>query len=97
MNRKLIMAGVLAAAAIAAPASAQVTVDMSEITCKQFGEYDANTQAFVSEWMAGYFSATKNLVVVDERYVKRNTSKILAYCKRRPKETLFKAIQKNAR
>jgi hypothetical protein len=97
MNRKLFLAGVLAAAAIAAPASAQVTVDMSEITCKQFGEYDANTQAFVSEWMAGYFSATKNLVVVDERYVKRNTSKILAYCKRRPKETLFKAIQKNAR
>ncbi|MFY9658210.1 MAG: HdeA/HdeB family chaperone [Methylocystis sp.] len=97
MTRKLILAGVLAAAAIAAPASAQVTVDMSEITCKQFGGYDANTQAFVAEWMAGYFSATKNLVVVDERYVKRNTTKILAYCKKRPKETLFKAIQKNAR
>jgi len=97
MNRMLILAGVLAAAAVAAPASAQVTVEMSEITCKQFGEYDPNTQAFVSEWMAGYFSATKNLVVVDERYVKRNTTKILAYCKKKPKETLFKAIEKNAR
>jgi acid stress chaperone HdeB len=97
MNRKLILAGVLAAASIAAPASAQVTVEMGEITCKQFGEYDANTQAFVAEWMAGYFSSSKNLVVVDERYVKRNTSKILAYCKKRPKDTLFKAIEKNAR
>jgi acid stress chaperone HdeB len=97
MNRKLMLAGVLAVAAIAVPASAQVTVEMGEITCKQFGEYDANTQAFVAEWMAGYFSSSKNLVVVDERYVKRNTSKILAYCKKRPKDTLFKAIEKNAR
>ena len=97
MNRKLILAGALAAAAIAAPASAQVSVEMSEITCKQFSDYDENTQAFVAEWMAGYFSATKNFFVVDERYVKRNTTKILAYCKKKPKETLFKAIEKNAR
>ena len=36
MNRKLFFAGVVAAVAMAAPASAQVTIDMSEVTCKQY-------------------------------------------------------------
>ena len=65
MNRKLIFAGVVVAVAIAAPAKAQVTIEMSEITCKQFSEYDPETKYFISNWMRGYFSAKKNLSVVE--------------------------------
>ena len=75
MNRKLFFAGVVAAVALAAPASAQVTIDMSEVTCKQYSEFDADTKAFVGNWLRGYLSATKNLSTVDSRYVARNTSK----------------------
>lgn len=96
MNRKLIFAAIIAVAA-AAPAKAQVMIEMSQITCKQFSEYDADTQNFIASWMRGYFSASKNLDVVEMRYVKRNTTKVAAYCKKRPKETLFSAIEKNAR
>ena len=97
MNRKLIFAGVVAAIAIAAPASAQVMIEMSEITCKQFSEYDPETKDFIGNWMRGYFSAKKNLNVIESRYVKRNTEKVLRYCKKMPKELLMSAIQKNAR
>jgi acid stress chaperone HdeB len=97
MNRKLFFAGVVAAIAMAVPASAQVTVEMSEITCKQFAEYDSETKAFIGNWMRGYYSATKNLSTIDSRYVKRNTEKILAYCKKKPNESLMTAAQKNAR
>ncbi len=97
MNRKLIFAGVVAAVAMAAPAKAQVMIEMSEITCKQFSEYDPETKDFISNWMRGYFSAKKNLSVVESRYVKRNTEKILRYCKKMPKSSLMDAIQKNAR
>ncbi len=38
MNRKLFFAGVVAVIAMAAPASAQVTFDMSQVTCKQFAQ-----------------------------------------------------------
>ena len=65
MNRKLIFAGVVVAVAIAAPAKAQVTIEMSEITCKQFSEYDPETKYFISNWMRGYFSAKKHLSVVE--------------------------------
>ena len=97
MNHKLIFAGVAAAVAMAAPAKAQVMIEMSEITCKQFTEYDPETKDFIGNWMRGYFSAKKNLNVVESRYVKRNTEKVLRYCKKMPKESLMAAIQKNAR
>lgn len=97
MTRKFVLAGVVAALAMAAPASAQVMIEMSEISCKQFSEYDPETKDFIANWMRGYFSAKNNLNVIDSRYVKRNTEKVLRYCKKMPKESLMTAIQKNAR
>ena len=97
MIRKLILAGVAAAFAFAAPASAQVTIEMNEITCKDFAGYDPATQDFLGNWIRGYWMSEKNLVVVDSRYVKRNTQKIARYCKKLPKSSLMQAVQKNAR
>jgi len=98
MTRKLIAATAVAAVfTIVAPARAQVTVEMAQISCKQFADYDDDAKAFVTAWMRGYYSATKNLSTVDERYVKRNTEKVLRYCKKLPKSSLMNAIQKNAR
>jgi hypothetical protein len=97
MNRKLIFAGVAAALAMAAPATAQVTIDMSEITCKDFAGYDSDTQDFIGNWMRGFFMAKKNLTVIDSQYVKRNSQKIARYCKKLPKSSLMDAVQKNAR
>lgn len=97
MNRKLIFAGALAAVSFAVPANAQVTIEMSEITCKQFAGYDADTQDFVANWMRGYFMSKNNNAVIDSRYVRRNTDKITHYCKKKPNSSLMDAIQKNAR
>ncbi|WP_442755184.1 HdeA/HdeB family chaperone [Methylocystis sp. JAN1] len=97
MSRKPIFAGVVAALAIAAPAIAQVTVEMSQITCKDFAGYDPDTKDFIGNWMRGYFMSKNNLTVVDSRYVKRNTEKIERYCKKLPKSSLMEAVQKNAR
>jgi acid stress chaperone HdeB len=97
MIRKLTLAGVAGAFVLVAPASAQVTIEMSEITCKDFAGYDADAQDFITNWMRGYFSSKKNITVVDSRYVKRNGQKIAAYCKKLPKSLLMDAIQKNAR
>lgn len=98
MTRKLALAVVLGVALpMAAPANAQVTIEMSEITCKDFAGYDADTQNFIGNWMRGYWMSTKNLTMIDSRYVKRNTEKIARYCTKLPKSKLMDAIQKNAR
>ena len=49
--------------------------------------------------MRGYFSAAKNLPMIDFRYVDYNTKIVTQYCKKKQNrnETLMSAIQKNAR
>ncbi len=96
MNRKFLLAALLASFA-AVPASAQVMLDMSEVTCKQASEFDPETRQFITSWMSGYFSAEKNFNVLEIRYLKRNKEKVGAYCRKHPNDTLFAAIKKVGR
>ena len=95
MTRKFILAGFAAALALAlpmaTPATAQVTIEMGDITCKDFAGYDAETQDFIGNWMRGYWMSSKNLTVIDSKYVKRNTDKIARYCTKMPKAKLMDA------
>jgi acid stress chaperone HdeB len=97
MNFKAIPVATILVMAAAIPAKAQVVIEMSQITCKQFMTSDPDRKELVASWMSGYFSASKNLNVLDFRYVERNRKVVETYCKRRPGETLMSAIQKNAR
>ena len=79
------------------PASAQVVIDLSLITCKQLLESDTERQSLISSWMSGYFSATKNLNELDFRYVNRNAKVVGNYCKTHKSDTVMNAMQKNWR
>lgn len=54
-------------------------------------------QRLISSWMAGYFSASKNLSVVDFRYTERNSKVIGNYCRTHKSETVMNAMVKNWR
>ena len=81
--------------AFTVPAQAQVMIDLSLITCKQYLASDAERQALIGSWMSGYFSATKNLNILDFRYVERNRRVVGNYCKSHKSETVMSAMQKN--
>ena len=98
--RKLAIFAALMMAGATMPVNAQVMVDMSLITCKEYQEMvksEPDKALIVAFWMGGYFSASKNLSTIDLRYAKRNTDKVAAYCKSHRDETLMSAIQKNYR
>ncbi len=99
MRSRFIVASMLLMASSALPTEAQVIVDMSLITCQQYFESPPEQQKLIVWWMRGYFSAAKNLSVIDFRYVDYNTKIVTAYCKEKQNrsETLMSAIQKNAR
>ena len=82
---------------VATPARAQGILDLSLLTCKQLLNADADMQRLISSWMAGYFSASKNLSVVDFRYTERNTRVVGSYCKTHKSETVMNAMVKNWR
>ena len=97
MNTKAMVLATVMVTGAAIPAKAQVVIDMSLITCKQYMDADPDRKELVAYWLSGYFSASKNLNVLDFGYVARNKRVVGNYCKKRPGETLMSAIQKNAR
>ena len=97
MNTKAMLCAAVFVTGAAIPAKAQVVIDMSLITCKQYMDADPDRKELVASWLSGYFSASKNLNVLDFGYVARNKRVVGNYCKKRPGETLMSAIQKNAR
>jgi acid stress chaperone HdeB len=76
------------------PAKAQIVLDMSLITCKQLLEATPDRQALIGAWMGGYFSASKNLNMLDFRYVERNRKVVGRYCKSHKSETVMSAMQR---
>jgi acid stress chaperone HdeB len=82
--------------ALASPARAQV-IDLSLITCKDLLASDAERQTLIGAWMSGYFSASKNLNVVDFKYLERNQKVVGAYCKSHKSDTVMNAMQRNWR
>ena len=59
------IASAIFAVTSAAPARAQIIVDMSLITCKQYLESDPERQELVAAWMSGFFNASRNQPRVD--------------------------------
>jgi acid stress chaperone HdeB len=93
MKRIFGLFGLLVAVA-ATPASSQVLIDMSQVTCKEFAGYDDDTKALVAAWMGGYFSAGRNLNIVQSVYIERNFKKVGEYCKKHKKDGLLTVVEK---
>ena len=95
MKRNIIAIACALTIASIIPARAQVVLDLSLITCKQLLESDPDRQALIGSWMSGYFSASKNLNILDFRYVERNRKVVGNYCKTHKSDTVMNAMQKN--
>ena len=93
--RALVVAVVLIAAA-SAPAAAQIKLDMTQITCRDWLGYGPGDRDFVRFWMSGYYNAAANNNVLDYNRLQKNSAKVMAYCKKRKSDTLPTAIKKSA-
>ena len=93
--RALVVAVVLIAAA-SAPAVAQIKLDMNQITCGDWLGYGPADRDFVRFFMSGYYNAAANNNVLDYNRLQKNSTKVMAYCKKRKSDTLPTAIKKSA-
>jgi len=96
MTRKIFVVAITLLSASVLPAMAQVRLEMSRITCKQWLDAAWDQQNFMQYWMSGYFNASRSNNVLDFSRLKNNTKNVTNYCKRHGSETLMSAIQKNA-
>ena len=73
---------------------AQVTVDVSKITCEQvLMEKLAWTEREVELWLSGYYHGKRNDTIVEPEAVKKNEEKLNHYCYEHRDTTVMDAVK----
>jgi acid stress chaperone HdeB len=91
--RLLLTSALLMLVQIPAP-QAQVTVDVSKITCEQvLMEKLAWTEREVELWLSGYYHGKRNDTIVEPEAVKQNEEKLNRYCYEHRDTTVMDAVK----
>lgn len=96
MKRIFLLTAVSLLLAAPQPSSAQIKLDMNQITCGDLLGYSPDNQDFVAYWMSGYYNAAAGRDVLDYNRLQKNSAKVKAFCKKNKKDTLPTAIKKAA-
>jgi acid stress chaperone HdeB len=73
---------------------AQVTVDVSKITCEQvLREKLAWTEREIELWLSGYYHGKRNDTIVEPEAVKQNEEKLNRYCYEHRDTTVMDAVK----
>ena len=81
-----------------APAQAQVKVDVTKITCDEFGARPAKiaTPLYLAAWISGYYHAKRNDRTLDLQAFEENMNKVQNYCydEKNSKVPIMEAVER---
>ena len=72
---------------------AQVILEMSALTCRNYLEALPERQELIAAWMSGYFNAARNMPTVDFGRFATNKALVTKYCRAHRNANLMRAIQ----
>jgi acid stress chaperone HdeB len=84
-------AGALASVSIAA--QAQVTLDVSKISCDQFVGYKIADPRNIAIWLSGYYNGKRGNTVIDPQRLNENARKLQDYCLDHPQVPVMRAVE----
>jgi acid stress chaperone HdeB len=79
---------------VASPADAQVTIDVSKITCEQYIRYTVANPHDIAVWLSGYYNGKRNTTVINTQELREHALKVLDYCDVNQKSTVMEAAEK---
>src|SRR5436305_6372188 len=93
--RKLSAIGsfVLMAAAIF-PAHAQVTLDLSKVTCDQWAGYKITNPQNIAPWLSGYYNGKRGNTVIDTQCIAAENQKLRDFCITNAQMPVMQAAEK---
>ena len=80
MYFKLVAAGLLIVLASASSVQAQMSLDVSKITCDQFVHHKVGSPRMIAAWLSGYYNAKRNNLTIDLQNVEAMADKVEFYC-----------------
>jgi len=91
---KLAVAGLVLGLSAMPAARAQVTVDISKITCEQYILYKITDPDRIIFWLSGYYNGKRNNTIIDTHSFEDNVNKVKNFCRANFKATLMQAAEK---
>jgi acid stress chaperone HdeB len=73
-------------------AHAQVTIDISKVTCEQFLGYKIINPNDIAMWLSGYYNAQRGNTTIDIETLAAQKSQLQDYCLRNLKVPVMQAI-----
>jgi len=93
LRSKLFLLGSLLAILAVSGAQAQVTMDVSKITCDQFLQHKVGNPRFIAVWLSGFYAGKRNNPVVDIQTMESNADRVSEYCDWNRKMVLMLAVE----
>jgi acid stress chaperone HdeB len=74
-------------------ARAQVTLDVSKITCEQYNAYKVTNPQNIAIWVNGYYHGKRGDVTLDTQGLVENARKLRDYCRRNRQTLVLDAVE----
>ena len=95
VHLKLAVSGLILSVVLASSAQAQVTIDVSKITCDQYVHSKIATPNLIAAWLSGYYNAKRDNRVIDPEDMQNGVSRLQHYCyeEKNFKTPVMKAVE----
>ena len=93
LRSTLFLSGFLLVVLVVSRAQAQVTIDVSKITCDQFLQYKVSNPTYIAVWLSGFYSGRRNNPVVDTQTLEGNADRVTTYCISNRNMVLMQAVE----
>ncbi len=74
-------------------ARAQVTLEVSKITCEQYNAYKITNPQNIAIWVNGYYHGKRGDVTLDTQGLVENARKLRDYCRRNPQTLVMQEVE----
>ena len=93
MKSKINILSLILVGLINPAAQAQVTIDVSKITCQQLRSYAITDPNNIALWLSGYYNGRRGNTIVTVQSFKENVQKVMDYCITNRTVTVMQAVE----
>ena len=93
LKLKSLLLGSMFGLLVVSAALAQVTIDVSKITCDQYVLDQVTDFRTITAWLDGFYSGKRNNTVIDVHAVEQIADKVEEYCKSHRDMALMQAVE----
>ena len=93
MKPKIIIPSLMLVCLTISAAQAQVTIDVSKITCEQFRGFAITDPNNIALWLSGYYNGQRGNTIIEPQSFKENVERLKDYCITNPKVPVMQAVE----